>query len=329
MKKFHLHIVFAFIGLILLILLFVGAPNIGKNVLWIKLAESIAFFVLGLYYGYILIIDIIRYKKESQEYPDAKAETRMETFFRILRYAGFISFLSLIFSILLITVGIIQFNYCMNDFKSGPVDIVLINTSAEYRRSISTRGISTKTYLIEGIDASTGENVRIRLRRFSESAMDAINSDLAKIEMQMYTNTNAIVYMEIHCADKTLVLPDNKWIMHETDTQNDADEDAVENNDKAEPISLEELNLPEYEIGGDYITFKQNMLLNSFEHGFSTQSVTFDNHEYVKAEELEIKEEYQIPENQSIEIYYKDDIQLIVVYEKESFAIMDIFVREK
>ena len=131
----------------------------------------------------------------------------MEAFIRVLGHIGFIPFITLALGILAIWAGGLQVGDCIKDYREGTVDIVLMNTSAEYYRSTSSRGYSHKRYTVKGMEVSTRENYKFRFGSLSNQAMDAINADSDRIEMRIYPNSKAVVYMKICGSDQTIVLP--------------------------------------------------------------------------------------------------------------------------
>lgn len=307
------------IGLIVLAVLFLTAPDIGKSILFYKFAIAIAFLIWGILCLALLIINMLQKRKEYKRDPDNQADDFEDTFHKTFGNFDFKGIATLLFGILLIGVSAIQMPDCIKDFNAGTTEIVLINTSAEYHRSTSTRGFSRKYYSLKGTELSTGENYKFRFERLSESVVNALNHDFTKVEMVIYPNTKAVVSMEIHCTDKTIILPGEQIVVKE-----DVSEEI-----ETEPLNPEDYDLPDYEIGSDYRDFMQNMNSYTFSKGFwlRHEIVTPDNMEYMQIKEQELKDAYDIPDDCTYAIYYKSEIEMIVVYQKESFEIVDVLVR--
>ena len=308
-----------FIGMIVLAVLFLMTPDMGKTVLFYKFAIAIAFFVWGIFCLLLLIINILQKRKEYKSDPDNQADDLNDTFHKAFQNFDFKGIVMLLFGILLIVVSLIQIPDCVKDINTGTTEIVLVNTSIEYRRSTSSRGFSRKYYSLKGTELSTGENYKFRFEHLSETVFNALSRDFTKVEMVIYPNTKAVVSMEIHCTDKTIVLPDEKIIVKEESSEEI----------KAEPLNPKDYDLPDYEIGSDYRDFMQNMNSYTFSKGFwlRHEIVTPDNMEYMQIKEQELRDAYDIPDDCTYAIYYKSEIEMIVVYQKESFEIADVFVR--
>ncbi len=206
-KNRILHIIIAFICAIVLIVFIIATPEMGEKALFYETLK--AFFVIGfgIYMASFPFIIAIEHIKETKDLPDTQVETRMETLVRILGKIGLIPFVTLVLGVLIIWAGALQVGDCIKDYREGPVDIVLMNTTAEYYRSTSSRGFSHRRYTVKGMEVSTRENYKFRFGSLSNQAMDAINADSDRIEMRIYPNSKAVVYMKIYGSDQTIVLP--------------------------------------------------------------------------------------------------------------------------
>ena len=307
------------IGMIVLAVLFLTTPDIGKSVLFYKFAIAIAFLIWGILCFALFVINILLKRREYKSDPDNQADDFEDTFRKTFGNFDFKGIATLLFGILLIGVSVIQMPDCIKDFNVGTTEIVLVNTSVEQHRSTSSRGFSRKYYSLKGTELSSGENYKFRFDRLSESVVNALNNDFTRVEMVIYPNNKVVVGMEIHCTDKTIVLQGEQII---------ANEDISEES-KAEPLNPKDYDLPDYEIGSDYRDFMQDMNSYTFSKGFwlRYEIVTLDNREYMQIKEQELRDAYDIPDDCTYAIYYKSEIEMIVVYQKESFEIVDVFLR--
>lgn len=206
-KNRILHIIIAFICVIVLIVFIIAAPEMGEKALFYETLKAFLVIGFGIYMASFPFVIAIKHIKETKDLPDTQVETRMETLVRILGKIGLIPFVTLALGILAIWAGGLQVGDCIKDYREGTVDIVLMNTSAEYYRSTSSRGYSHKRYTVKGMEVSTRENYKFRFGSLSNQAMDAINTDSDRIEMRIYPNSKAVVYMKICGSDQTIVLP--------------------------------------------------------------------------------------------------------------------------
>ncbi|MBQ8247717.1 MAG: hypothetical protein IJZ42_11340 [Lachnospiraceae bacterium] len=315
-------IILYIICLIALVILFIFKPDMGDNVLFFEFITAVCFVAGGIFCVILFGIHIWLKRKEYRSNPNNVADNLEDTFHKSFQGMSFKGVATLLMGILLLGLGMIQIPDCIKDYSSGSVEIVLLNPSMEYRRHTNVRGYSNRYYVLKGTELSNGEIYKFRFHRTSEineQIVDAINNDSYQINMIIYPNTKAVVSMEICCYDKTIRMPHGQIIAKEDSTTDE----------KEDNLKPEDYDLPEYEIGGDYRDFMQNMNSYTFSKGFwlKNEIVTLDNREYMQIKEQELREAYQIPDDCTYAIYYKEDVEMFIIYKKESFEIVDVFVR--
>lgn len=334
------------IFLIIVLLFFITEPDVGPNTLTYEFIKAISFMIGGLYYILMFVVDVISKKKmqkrvSAEEVADEQKNIREDSLERNIPKVSFKMIFVVLFGIILIGLGLVKLKDCIADYQNGTEEIVLVSTSAEYEKSHSTGTYRTKShYDIKGKELSTGADYSFRFKHLSDSVQTAINSDSDKIIMDIYPNTKTIANMEIHYAGNVIILPGEKVIQEQTSSETaltggEQEQQSSVNQDgsQAEMSLIDQYGLPEYEIGGDIQEFRINMGDPTFSNGFrhKTQMIpsNIEEIELRNAQDQELRDTYNMPDNCKYEIYYKGNIEMLVFYDKESYAIIGVFVREK
>lgn len=195
---------------------------------------------------------------------------------------------------------------------------------------------------------------RISAKDADENLMRRINYFSPEITVVYYPKSKAIVQVQIFFAEEDKVvlpygdraydkkslekLPEGKG---EEPQEDDAYKEYAEVTNTPTPtpgpfvpmkqeyseVAIEDLDLPEIQIGDDYVTVVQELAALPAGECYEMIFPGHDRYEEYLRDWKDIKEKYEITQQQKFNILYKDDIELIIIYNAETDAIEEIFAR--
>lgn len=340
---------------IVLIVISAFLPDMGAKALMYKFIHGISMTLLGIVFLLPLLMHFLQEQESSFVNGRYKQESLEEMMENKTGYTSIRSILGLLLGICLLWMGVKSIIACVKDMSSGPVWISLESSRVESSGKGEQQSNNSGNYKLIGL--ANGEEFLFRLEgaEMYENLAKKINYQVPEIIVVYYPESKAIIQMQIFFDDNDkVVLPegdrlyDSRSLEKLSQGKGEAIEDSsryekVEESDLSKPtampgvyapttpsyaeVSLEELQLSKIAVGADFKELLQEMDSFPEEERFEIKSVITDDFMDHMKKVVEVKEQYSVSEGQGCDIFYKDDIELIVVYNKESYIIEAIYAR--
>ncbi len=239
-----------------------------------------------------------------------------------------------------ILLGIFSVFSWKSDYEKGYTGVTLRDTNVEYiptahRPAGGNIAVSGKKYQLTGTSGGKKYEFEFFEGEISDEICDLIKTQAPEIKVIYYKATKSLVQLQIYLADGSVrVWPQEPAAQGAMEESVQASED-VETVTLLEPqwtdeTTLEEIPLENVELYGvkvgDSGTDAFRILC---ENGYWITMVTPDNVADVEAEKEAIVKEYGISENQTLRILRKDNVQVILVCDKESIEVEQIITRQE
>lgn len=337
-----------------LVLISVYFPDMGENILKYKLIKGISYVLLGFSLLMPMILRSLQEEATNTLHGRPRQESLEEMMENGTGHISMKSVLRVVLGIILLFAGLKTGIACVRDAMDEPVWVKLESARVEAARG-------TENYELMGL--ANGEEYIFRLegKEMYENLMKKINYQVPEIIVVYYPHSKAIIQVQIYFDDEErLVLPqgDRAYDRRSLEKLPEGKGEAIEDNSKyasttgdtpevsldrptavpgtygpKEPVysevALEELNLPEVIVGADFMEVVQ--VLTNLPEGECYETMLFTSDidmfmEYMK-NVATAKMEYEVAEDLGCDILYRENVELILVYNKDSFVIEAAYAR--
>ncbi len=329
-------------------------PSMGMNVLRYRILKCLALAFIGLSFAIVGGESLWRDEEANTSYGRPRQKTLEEVYESRKDHTGLMGIIALLGGIALLFYGSSKVVACVQDMKTGPVRITLENTRTGEKGQADAENNNASAYDLYGVANMELFTFRISSEEMDENLMRRVNYLSPEIVVVYYPKSKAIVQVQIFFTeDDKVVLPygerayDSKNLEKlpvgkgEAIRDVEAYQEYIEESNVATPtpgpfvpmrqeyseVAIEDLGLPEIKIGDDYVIVVQELV--SLPEGECYEMVFpgGDKYEEYFQDMIDVKKEYEITEPQRVGILYKDDIELIIIYDEENRTIEDIFAR--
>lgn len=330
-------------------------PSMGMKVLQYSIFKSSIIACLGITFIITAIYALSSSSQARDSYGRPRQESLEELYEKRGDHTGLLGVAALIGGIILTIYGATHVVSGIRDIQNGPVRLMLENTQIGNIDKIE-KGESVSAYDLYGMMNEGVFKISIDADEADENLMRRINYLSPDVTVIYYPETEAIVQIQILFEENDkVVLPygerayDSKTLEKLPIGQGEGMLDEAEYKEYTQKVNQptpaptsaiyvpmrqeysevepEDLGLPEIEIGDDYKQVSKELM--SLPEGESYKSAILSavlyNEYFQKLKE--VISEYGIKETQGCDILCKDDIELILIYNSETYAIEAIYAR--
>lgn len=331
-------------------------PRMGMKVLRYALIKFLSLAFLGLSLIVVSVESLIRGEQENTTDGRPQQKTLEEIYESRGDHTGLVGIILLVGGIALLLYGGSKVVGCIQDMRSGPVRITLESTQIGNIAKVE-EGIEVFSYDLYGTANGEVFKFRIYAEETDESLMRRTNYLAPEVTVIYYPKTKAIVQMQILFEENDkVVLPyderayDSRTLEKLPVGQSDGMPDEEEYEEYKEKLSgptsapaqevyvpmkqeysevdLEDLGLPEIAIGDNYVEVSKELMAlpegECYESGLLNSVLNSD--EYLQKLKGVISE-YGVTGTQGCDILCNDDIELILIYNSETYAIEAVYAR--
>ncbi len=329
-------------------------PSLGMNVLKYRIIKCVGLAFMGGSFAIVGAESLWRDEQANTTYGRPRQKTLEEVYENRKNHTGLIGIIVLAGGIILLLYGGSKAIGCLQDMKNGPVQITLESTRMGDKSQSETKGTDAGDYDLYGVANTELFTFRISGKEMDENLVRRINYLTPEIIVVYYPKSKAIIQVQIFFAeDDKVVLPygerayDPKSLEKLPVGKGEAIEDVEAYKEYTEAVNeptptpgpfvpmrqeysdvdIEDLGLPEIKIGDDYITVAQELVALPEGESYEMIFPGDDKYEEYFQDMINIKKNYELTEQQRFDILYKDDIELIIIYDAETRAIEEIFAR--
>ncbi len=358
MKRKIVHILLYIVWAIILVGCYIAISQIGSGALQAVLMRNVLCLFMG---GGFAIIELVSYivnriqdAKQSaadgvQERYTRENESTLEDSFEHIEQKHSIATLAWVgFGLLFVVVGVSGIQNYAKDKKSGPVEIVLTQTSVEQQRNINSRRTYKRNrYYLRGSQESSVKSFNVT-DLLDQNTMDAINAESPQVVIIQYPETKAILQVQVYFEDGMVVVPDGPALtgsnhVDEPDSTNVtttvdttdtiATTEAFESTEPAERDegAYEEIPM-EYLLSVDRPCEGEDLATTQFKLEHMWLEVRYEDGDSVSEEDYdELRENYRIESDQTYMVYsgYDGTYEVIVIYDRESSVVDRLVARKK
>lgn len=329
-------------------------PSMGMKVLRYKILKYLSFAFLGLAFAVTGAESLWRDEQANTTYGRPRRKSLEEVYENRRDHTGLMGIIALLGGIALLFYGGSKVAACVQDAKTGPVQITLESTGVGDKEQADKEDNNVSAYDLYGVANLEFFTFRIDGDEMNEMLTRRINYLSPEITVVYYPRSKAIVQVQIFFDENDkVVLPygerayDSKSLEKLPEGKGEAIEDVEAYKEYTEAVNeptptpgpfvpmrqeysdvaIEDLGLPEIKIGDDYITVAQELAALPAGECYEMIFPGNDKYEEYFQDMINVKKKYELTEQQRLDILYKDDIELIIIYDAETRAIEEVFAR--
>lgn len=345
---------------VVMVLVSVWLPDMGKNVLKYQLTKGVSYLLLGLAFLVPRIMHLLQEDTSDTVNGRPRQESLEEMMENGTGHISMKSVLSVVFGIILVCAGLKVTIACVRDISVGPVWIRLESARVECGSGSTEQG-SSENYKLYGI--ANGEEYVFDLKGgdMYENLMRKINYQMPEMIVIYYPHSKAMMQVQIYFENnEKMVLPqgDRAYDSRSLEKLPEGKGEKVEDISKYEnsgpentvilpskpttvpgtyeptvpvysEVALEELSLSEVQVGDDFGEVVRTLTNLPDGEKYEVRMDTSDMDTYMEhlKNVVMVRTEYEVEKELGCDILYKGDIELILIYNKDSLAIESIFAR--